>query len=160
MDIGPCLCHRGDQKPWRWKGIYTSMPVDLPGRICMEVIMNAEEQIVFDLLREKWQLESTIAGGGTLRSIARGATRFEDVSTGSKLDFASVLGTLVEAAVLIKTVLEIVKIVREAQKREPSVEDIESELAVRRVTLRNATHDFIRALIKDIIDRLPTSKRQ
>lgn len=88
-----------------------------------------ENKLILDVLKNYWPLECELVGENNLRDIISGRSHYEAVSTGEKMDIASIITIIAGIATFVKSILEIIKLFKELHKRAPTLKEVEAELA-------------------------------
>ncbi|GAB4207953.1 MAG: hypothetical protein OHK0022_36850 [Roseiflexaceae bacterium] len=107
-----------------------------------------------EIVREQLPDETDLIGETAFQQIVEGHTEFEGGSSGLRADMLAILGGVASAVTIVKGSLEIVKVWRELHGTQPTVEQVQSELAQRTQALREAADGFVKALIAAVLTRI------
>ena len=90
-----------------------------------------DSQLVLKLIRICWPLEAEAVGPAYLREIANGRTDFGAVEGAAHIDFLEILKALAEGATVIRTAIEIGRIIRNSENS-VSEEQVKKDLVEKR----------------------------
>jgi hypothetical protein len=114
-----------------------------------------EHHLVSEIVREQLPDETDLIGETTYQQIVQGYSQFEGGSTGLRADMVTIMAVVASAVGIVKGSMEIIKLWRELYGKEPTVEEVQSELTRRSTALREAADAYVKALITATLSRLP-----